>query len=84
MEEDGLTKVQVTIDLKKILDIDEVKNEITFKFTAKLAWRDSRLEFHFLKDNEDRNIIQNDIWVCHVSSSIEHWLSILAYPIYNF
>ena len=61
----------MTVELKQILDIDEVKNEITFKFTSRLTWKDSRLEFHFLKENEDRNIIKTDrniiktdIWVC--------------------
>ena len=64
IEDDGLTKVKMTVELSEILNIDEVRNEITFKFTTDLTWRDPRLEFHFLKDNQDRNIIKTDIWVC--------------------
>ena len=64
IEEDGLAKVQMTVKFGEILNPDEVRNEITFKFTTDLTWRDPRLEFHFLKDNQDRNIIKTDIWVC--------------------
>ena len=56
--------MEMSIELKKILDVDEVSNEITFKFSSELRWRDPRLEFNFLKDSEDRNVIHSyDIWV---------------------
>ena len=64
IEDDGLAKVQMTVKFGEILNPDEVRNEITFKFATDLTWRDPRLEFHFLKDNQDRNIIKTDIWVC--------------------
>ena len=63
IEDDGRAKVQMTVKFGEILNPDEVRNEITFKFTTDLTWRDPRLEFHFLKDNQDRNIIKTDIWV---------------------
>ena len=56
--------MEMSIELKQILDVDEVSNEITFKFSSELRWRDPRLEFNFLKDSEDRNVIHSyDIWV---------------------
>ena len=56
--------MEMSIELKQILDVAEVSNEITFKFSSELRWRDPRLEFNFLKDNEERNVIQSyDIWV---------------------
>ena len=56
--------MEILIELKQILDVDEVSNEITFKFSSELRWRDPRLEFNFLKDKEERNVIHSyDIWV---------------------
>ena len=56
--------MEMSIELKQILDVAEVSNEITFKFSSELRWRDPRLEFNFLKDSEDRNVIHfYDIWV---------------------
>ena len=56
--------MEILIELKQILDVDEVSNEITFKFSSELMWRDPRLEFNFLKDREERNILHfYDIWV---------------------
>ena len=56
--------MEMSIALKQILDVAEVSNEITFKFSSELRWRDPRLEFNFLKDSEDRNVIHfYDIWV---------------------
>ena len=53
------------IELKQILDINEVDNEITFKFSSELSWRDPRLKFNFLKENEERNVVNtfDTIWV---------------------
>ena len=62
--------MDMLIELKQILDITEVSNEITFKFSSELRWRDPRLEFNFLKESEERNVIHygtNDIWVGDVS-----------------
>ena len=56
--------MEMSIELKQILDVAEVSNEITFKFSSELRRRDPRLEFNFLKDREDRNVIHfYDIWV---------------------
>ena len=56
--------MEMLIELQQILDVTEVSNEITFKFSSELRWRDPRLEFNFLKENEERNVIQSyDIWV---------------------
>ena len=71
IEDDGLAKVQMTVKFGEILNPDEVRNEITFKFATDLTWRDPRLEFHFLKDNQDRNIIKTDIWVCQLYRYID-------------
>ena len=58
--------MEILIELKQILDVDEVSNEITFKFSSELMWRDPRLEFNFLKEREERNFLdisQTSIWV---------------------
>ena len=56
--------MEMLIELQQILDVTEVSNEITFKFSSELSWRDPRLEFNFLKENEERNVIHSyDIWV---------------------
>ena len=56
--------MEILIELKQILDVDEVSNEITFIFSSELRWRDPRLEFNFLKDREERNVLHfYDIWV---------------------
>ena len=59
--------MEMLIELKQILDIHEISNEITFKFFSELRWRDPRLEFNFLKENEERNVVgkddQSNIWV---------------------
>ena len=56
--------MEMSIELKQILDVAEVSNEITFKFSSELRWKDPRLEFNFLKDSEERNVIHSyDIWV---------------------
>ena len=69
-EAQGKTKVDVSINLENILDINEVANEVTFKFETVLEWRDERLDFLYLKDSEDVNIVEtslqsekNHIWV---------------------
>ena len=65
-EAQGKTKVDVSINLENILDINEVANEVTFKFETVLEWRDERLDFLYLKDSEDVNIVDtslHDIWV---------------------
>ena len=64
-EHEDQTKVEMLIELKQILHISEVDNEITFKFSSELRWRDPRLEFNFLKDNEERNVLGtlDTIWV---------------------
>ena len=65
-EAQGKTKVDVSINLENILDINEVANEVTFKFETVLEWRDERLDFLYLKDSEDVNIVEtslHDIWV---------------------
>ena len=63
-EDDSLTEVQMTLSLGETLNIDEVRNEISFKFYTELTWRDPRLEFHFLKANQHRNTVKTEIWVC--------------------
>ena len=53
----------ISLEVSNILDINEVKNEITMIFRTKLSWRDSRLKFLFLKDLEEKNVINTQVWV---------------------
>ena len=62
-QDDGHTQIDVFLQLSNILDISEVKNEITIIFTTTLKWKDSRLKYLFLKNVEEKNVINTEVWV---------------------
>ena len=62
-QDDGHTQIDVFLQLSNILDISEVKNEITVIFTTTLNWKDSRLKYLFLKNVEEKNVINSKVWV---------------------
>ena len=61
-QDDGHTQVDISLHVTNILDINEVKKEITIIFSTQLNWRDSRLKFLFLKDLEEKNVINTEVW----------------------
>ena len=54
--------MDISLHVTNILDINEVKKEITIIFSTQLNWRDSRLKFLFLKDLEEKNVINTEVW----------------------
>ena len=50
---------QVSIDLLKISELDEVDSSISVKFKLILSWFENRLMYHNLKDTSDENIIED-------------------------
>ena len=62
-QDDGHTQIDVVLELSNILDISEVKNEITIIFTTTLSWKDSRLKYLFLKNVAEKNVINTKVWV---------------------
>ena len=52
------TDVFVSVDLKRILKIDEIEGIFKVKFTLYTKWIDSRLTFQNLKKNPNLNVLQ--------------------------
>lgn len=52
-------EVGVVFTVLDILDINEQNSVFEIYFMIKLSWRDFKLEYEFLKDDEDKNLIQN-------------------------
>ena len=55
----SLQNFQVSIDLLKISDLDEVDSSISVKFKLILSWFENRLMYHNLKETSDENIIED-------------------------
>ena len=60
-------KVNVSMRLLKIVDIDEVEHSIDFQFEIILQWNDHRLSYNNLKNQEYLNSLTDDdiqsIWL---------------------
>ena len=60
-------KVELKVDLIKILKIDEVNNVFTTQFKLDITWKDSRLKFWNLKIDQKMNILTEkekwEIWI---------------------
>ena len=67
--EDGTTKlpVQLSVDVKEIIAIDEVEQIINIQFQLTLSWFDGRLQYFNLKEDKILNTLTfaelEDIWV---------------------
>ena len=57
------TKINVSITIKDIIDIDDRNSVITLLFGIKLEWFDPKLTFSHLKDDEKRNMIHSPLWI---------------------
>ena len=57
------TDVNASVEIIQILDIDEVKSEVTIIFSVYLTWRDPRLKFLYLKKSKESNVIDEHIWI---------------------
>ena len=65
-EKGDLSEVGVSIEIENILEIDEIGGMFRSKYYLTTSWYDSRLSFHNLKRNKQRNILgkgeQSSIW----------------------
>ena len=52
-------EVSVAFTVLDILDVNEQNSEFEIYFMIQLSWNDFKLEFEFLKDVEDKNLIKN-------------------------
>ena len=57
------TRVEVSMELLNIFDINEVTSEVSIIFNILLKWRDPRLKFVYLKDDTDKNVIEKSVWI---------------------
>lgn len=66
----SLTRVEISVDVLAILNIEEVNNHISVQFELKLSWTDERLTLFDLKTDHVLNILpleaRNEIWVPQV------------------
>ena len=54
--------ISVSINIFKLVDIDEDDYSIEIKFKITLQWRENRATYHNLKENDNLNtLIENDI-----------------------
>ena len=60
-------EVILTVDIQNILDIQEVQKILSLKFNLQETWRDSRMQFYNLKEDEELNTLvysdKQSIWV---------------------
>ena len=52
-------EVSVAFTVLDILDVSEQNSEFEIYFMIQLSWNDFKLEFEFLKDVEDKNLLKN-------------------------
>ena len=57
------TVVEAFIDVHDIIDVKEVASEISIQFAITLKWKDSRLDYLYLKQDIEKNIIEDEIWI---------------------
>ena len=54
-----LTRLDVSIDIIEILEINEVDSKVTIRFKLSVTWNDVRIYFNSLQNIEENNIIPN-------------------------
>ena len=63
-------KVSVDFNIENILGINDYESTFDVYFTVNITWFDNKLSFHYLKNNQDENIVPNversSIWVPNV------------------
>ena len=57
------TNVDVSVELFNIFDINEVTSEVSVIFTVFLTCRDPRLKFMFIKNDKEKNVIDDKICI---------------------
>ena len=60
MEENLLADVSISIDIIKVLDLEEVDESMVLKYRLTLKWKDSRLKFRNLKEETYLNTLGTD------------------------
>ena len=60
-------EVTLSVDIKNILNLREVQNIISLKFLLESTWKDSRIKYYNLKEDEELNTLiyseRQKIWV---------------------
>ena len=70
-------KLQVLMSstIKEMLEINEVDATFSCKFTLSMEWKDDRLEYHNLQEEDDKNKLNEEskqkIWVLKPTSPIQ-------------
>ena len=70
-------EVSVAFTVLDILDVSEQNSEFEIYFMIQLWWNDFKLEFEFLKDVEDKNLLDTKIWTpnlqfFHIKSATDY------------
>ena len=55
--DNGKVRVNISVTVEDIFDLDEVKSLITLEIQLKISWKDTRLSFKKMKDESHENII---------------------------
>ena len=63
-------RVNVSLNLRNVIEISEQNHKITFKFAISLGWYEHRALYHNLKDENSYNVLNDDeiqtIWTPYV------------------
>ena len=53
----------MSVDVRKIINIDELGKSFTILNYVTYEWKDYNVEFNYLKDNENQNLIHNSPYI---------------------
>lgn len=56
------TDVQASVTIFDLIDINEEESVFSILFSLVLEWKDLNLNFNFLKENKENNIIKDEIY----------------------
>ena len=52
-------EIFVSVEVRKIINIDENANSFTVSKYVTYEWKDSNVEYNYLKDNVNENLVHN-------------------------
>ena len=64
-------KINVDITVNSIINIDDVSGSFKIFYILDLFWNDINVQFCFLQDNEQNNIVKNETWVPSINHMLE-------------
>ena len=56
------TQIRAELDLLELISLEETKSQFCVVFSLVLQWRDTKLDFTFLKEQMEMNVIKRDNW----------------------